>query len=81
MTLFCNIDHEEAWMRQITSDCVWSDPAPEVMEVTYWRIVLLKILFVYFLFISFIFYYIRLDCFTIIIKVNVRLNCSFLIAM
>jgi hypothetical protein len=25
-------EHESEWMKQVTSDCVWSDPAPESME-------------------------------------------------
>ena len=26
-------DHEEEWMKQVATDCIWSDPASEDMEV------------------------------------------------
>jgi hypothetical protein len=25
-------DHENEWMRQVSTDCIWSDPASEDME-------------------------------------------------
>lgn len=25
-------DHENEWMRQVATDCIWSDPASEDME-------------------------------------------------
>jgi hypothetical protein len=27
--------HEEEWMKQVATDCIWSDPASEDMERTY----------------------------------------------
>ena len=26
-------DHETEWMKQVATDCIWSDPASEEMEV------------------------------------------------
>jgi hypothetical protein len=26
-------DHEAEWMKQVATDCIWSDPASEDMEV------------------------------------------------
>jgi hypothetical protein len=33
-------DHESEWMKQVATDCIWSDPASEDMESTYYAAVL-----------------------------------------